>query len=414
MSRSRKQNIDRKTNKPDLKYTESVRPDPIFNRSDQIRRDDDIIRTPKRTVYNIDYAIKWFIDNEIQPQIQANGELIQVPVIFANGEKWENVRRLGYLRDEKGMLQSPIIVLKRNSLTEKDQLKKLDINRPMPGNALTYRQKYNKKNRYSESITPTPLNEKLEDAEVYIINVPEYIDIEYEMLIWTDFTDQMNSVIEQIMPYGTFAWGDGSNKYKTYIRNISFETINTIGEDRLVRATVPLKVDGTLMAEQEYRQSTLQKRYTIKKLQWDFVVDATTDIFSTTQVPQALIDAQQRIISGNSVIVTGGGGGGAGSGTSIDITTFNYLIGLTDQTGTYSNATTITVNAQAAINPNNGGVATKNEFDIYINGQYIDKVLYTWTPSDVGTQSIVFDTSALGYGIELTDTIIINGRWKTS
>ena len=46
--------------------------------------------------------------------------------------------------------------------------------------------------------------------------------------------------------------------------------------------------------------------------------------------------------------------------------------------------------------------------------KYIDKVLYTWTPSDVGTQSIVFDTSGLGYSIESTDTIIINGRWSTS
>ena len=413
MSRSRKQNIDRKTNKPELKNTESTRPDPIFNRADQVRRDDDVIRTAKRTVYNIDYAIKWFIENEIQPQVEANGELIQVPVIFANGEKWDNVRRLGYLRDEKGMLQSPIIVLKRNSLTEKDQLKKLDVNRPMPGNALVYKQKYNKRNRYSESITPTPKFNKAESAELYVVNVPEYVDIEYEMLIWTDFTTQMNDLVEQIMPYGTFAWGDGSNKYKTYIRNINFETINTVGDDRIVRATVPLKVDGTLMAEQEYRQSTLQKRYTLKKIVWDFVVDSDTDVFNTTKVPQALIDAKQRIISGNSVIIAGGGGG-AGGGTSIDITTFNYLIELSDQTGTYSSATTITVNAQAAINPNNNGIATKNEFDIYINGQYIDKVLYTWTPSDIGTQSIVFDTSALGYSIESTDTIIINGRWSTS
>ena len=115
MPRYRIQNIDRKTNKPELKNSESTRPDPILNRANQVRRDDDVVRTPKRTVYDIDYAIKWFLDNEIQPQVEANGELINVPVIFANGEKWDNVRRLGYLRDEKGMLQSPIIVIKRNS-----------------------------------------------------------------------------------------------------------------------------------------------------------------------------------------------------------------------------------------------------------------------------------------------------------
>ena len=86
MPRYRIQNIDRKTNKPELKNSESTRPDPILNRANQVRRDDDVVRTPKRTVYDIDYAIKWFLDNEIQPQVEANGELIQVPVIFAAGE----------------------------------------------------------------------------------------------------------------------------------------------------------------------------------------------------------------------------------------------------------------------------------------------------------------------------------------
>ena len=123
MPRYNRKNIDRKTNKPELKNTESTRPDLILNRANQVRRDDDVVRTPKRTVYDVDFAMKYFLDNEIQPQIHTDGESINVPVIFANGEKWDNVRRLGYLRDEKGMLQSPIIVIKRNSLEERNQLK---------------------------------------------------------------------------------------------------------------------------------------------------------------------------------------------------------------------------------------------------------------------------------------------------
>ena len=411
MSRSRKQNIDRKTNKPDLRSTESTRPDPKFDRSLQTRRDNDVVKTPQRTVYDIDYAIKWFIDNEIQPQVKANGELINVPVIFANGEKWDSVRRLGYLRDEKGMLQAPLIMLKRNSLQERDQLKKLDINRPANGNHLIYKQKYNKRNRYSDSIFPIPINKPIDSSELYIINVPEYVDIEYDMLIWTDFTTQMNDMIEQFMPYGTFAWGNESNKYRTFIRNISFETVNVIGEDRLVRATLPLTVNGTLMASQEYRETTVQKRFSIKKLEWAQVIDIETDIFSTTIVPQELIDAKQRIISGNSVIVSGGGGGG---GTTIDINTLNYLTQLTEFPGSIVDEETITIDKTAAINPSSNSTATVNEFDIFINGQYIDKAGYTWTPSDIGIQTIKFNTVILGYSIETTDTIIVKGRWSTN
>ena len=72
MPRQNRQNIDRKTNKPNPKRTEGIFNDPLLNRADQIRRDDDVIRTVKRTVFDIDYAIKWYIENEIQPQITAD------------------------------------------------------------------------------------------------------------------------------------------------------------------------------------------------------------------------------------------------------------------------------------------------------------------------------------------------------
>ena len=107
MPRYNRKNIDRKTNKPGLKKTVTSRPDLILNRAEQIRRDDDVVKTPKRTVYDIDFAIKWYLENEIQPQVEQNGEITKIPIIFSNGEKWDSVRRLGYARDEKGKLQSP-------------------------------------------------------------------------------------------------------------------------------------------------------------------------------------------------------------------------------------------------------------------------------------------------------------------
>ena len=91
MPKFNRENIDRKTNKPNPKSTEGLSDDLLLNRAYQTRRDDDVIRSAKRTLYDVDFAIKWYIDNEIQPQIFANQEKIAVPVIFANGEKWDNV-----------------------------------------------------------------------------------------------------------------------------------------------------------------------------------------------------------------------------------------------------------------------------------------------------------------------------------
>jgi hypothetical protein len=82
-----------------------------------------------------------------------------------------------------------------------------------------------------------------------------------------------------------------------------------------------------------------------------------------------------------------------------------------DELALYTNSTTVTINAYASINPVTLAIASKNEFDVYINGQYIDKVCYTWTPSDISAQTIVFNTVTLGYTISADDVVVINGRW---
>ena len=395
-----KQNIDQKTNKP----TTIGSPNVTLNRSLQTRRDDDVIRSPKRTLYDIDYAIKWFIENDIRPQITADQTLIDIPIIYANGEKWDNVQRLGYLRDEKGMLQSPVIMLKRNSVIERDNIKTLDVNYNPTENVLTYRSKYNERNRYNDPM-PNIGNQGAAQDKIYIINIPKYVTIEYDMMIWCDFTMQLNDVVEQILPYGRFSWGNGPEKFPTTIGSVNFETINTVGEDRLVRATIPLTVLATLLPESEARISTIKKMYAIKKVVFDTNIYVSSDLFSTTAVPSNILQMQSHINNGGTAQMFG-----ATSGIlTADI--INYLTSLTEQIATYSNSTTVTVSASAGTNPLTGLAATKNQFDVYINGQYIDKAIYTWTPSNTTTQSIVFDTSILGYIIEATDTIIVNGRW---
>jgi hypothetical protein len=406
MPRLNRQDIDRKINKPNPQRTEGITPDLSLNRAMQTRRDDDVVRTKQRTIYDIDFAIKWYIENEIQPQVTANKELIPVPVIFSNGEKWDNVRRLGYLRDEKGMLQSPLIMLKRNSVSERDAQKTLDVNRPNSANYIVHRSKYNARNRYEDELFPIPTNNPQPSEQFYIVDIPKYVTVEYDMMLWCDFTTQMNELIDQILPYGRFSWGNDANKFPTTIGSISFETINTIGEDRLVRATIPLSVLGTLLSEQEVRLSTIKKMYSIKKVTFDQVVDVDNNIFETLEVPTQLLQLQTSIMSGGTAIISG-----PGINVSINAQAMTYLTNLTEIVATYSNATTVTITSFAAINPVTYAVASKNEFDIFINGQYIDKAVYTWTPSDIASQSIVFDTNILGYTLTAQDVVVVKGRW---
>jgi len=407
MARYNKQNIDRKTNKPNPSTTEGLDPDRILNRAEQTRRDDDVIRTKNRTLYDIDFAIKWYIDNEIQPQIQEREELISVPVIYANGEKWDNARKLGYIRDEKGMIQCPMIMLKRTSVVERDNFKGLDVNR-MPGsNFITVKQKYNPINRYEDELVPIPNQIPASREIVYVIDIPKYVTLEYEMLIWCDFTTQLNDLIDQILPYGRYAWGNEGNRFETSIGSISFETVNTTGEDRVVRATVPLTVQGSLLSEQESKISTIKKRYSIKKVSFDTILDLPDDLFESTTVPLALRTASQQIFSGATMLVTGQGG----NNLTIDSSAMSYIINMRDEIATYVNTTTVTVPVSVAINPITLSPATVNEFDVYINGQYIDKAVYNWIPSTTSLQTIVFDSTILGYDIQSDYIVVINGRW---
>ena len=61
--------------------------DQKINRADQVRRDTDTIKTPTCTIYDVDYAIISYLREVVHPQIEEDGLKIDVPIMYANGEK---------------------------------------------------------------------------------------------------------------------------------------------------------------------------------------------------------------------------------------------------------------------------------------------------------------------------------------
>jgi len=239
-----------------------------INRSLEVRRDDDTIKTPKCTIYDVDNAIISYLSEIVQLEIVENNNVIPVPVIYANGEKWAQIRARGYMYDMGDKLMTPAAVIKRNSITERDMLKKLDVNwnpetdNDYARNTLTFENPYSKRNRYDRF---SVLQGTRPRRELYVSSIPEYVDVSYDLLLWAEYTEQLNSMIEQIMPLGGFAWGT-TWKFPTFIQDYSFETMSTPGEDRIVRATLPLTVKATLLMPYELRRSSLQKRYSVKRI----------------------------------------------------------------------------------------------------------------------------------------------------
>ena len=242
----------------------------IANRADQIRRDNDIIKTPKCTVEDVDWAVMSYIRDIIKPTVIENGQTIDIPVMYANGEKWAQVQAKGFMRDRKGKIMTPVISIRRTAITERDTLKKLDVNQNPTGNALVLQNKFTTINRYDRF---SVIRGDKKAKEFYVTAIPEFVDVAYEILLWTEYTEQMNSVVEQIMPTGGFAWGT-TWKFPTYISDYTFETVNATGEDRIVRATLPLTTKATLMMEDELRKSTVQKNYSVKRVSFKSETEA--------------------------------------------------------------------------------------------------------------------------------------------
>ena len=270
--------------KPQLNKTYSSFSRNVENsRAQEIRRDNDTIKTPSCTIYDIDNAIMSYISDIIRPQIIENEAVIPVPVIYANGEKWAQIRSNGFMYDADDRLMAPVITIKRNSITERDTMRKLDVNwNPetrdnFARNTLIFENQYTKTNKYDRF---SVLQNSRPVKELYVSSVPEYVDVSYDLLIWTELMEQMNSVIEQIMPTGGFAWGT-TWKFITNIQDYTFENVSTPGEDRVVRASLPLTVKGTLLMPYELQRSTLQKRYAVKRITFGTETTAFNAIIDT-------------------------------------------------------------------------------------------------------------------------------------
>ncbi|SVE20254.1 uncharacterized protein METZ01_LOCUS473108, partial [marine metagenome] len=97
---------------------------------------------------DIDAAIMYYFNEVIKPTVVENGEVVKVPVYYANPERWKTIQRQGYLRDSKKQLIIPLVVFKRNSLAKDDSITVDKMNPEDPKLHYTFERKYTQENRY--------------------------------------------------------------------------------------------------------------------------------------------------------------------------------------------------------------------------------------------------------------------------
>jgi hypothetical protein len=257
--------------------------DDEYSRANDIRRDNDKIKELSIGLYDIDNAIKWYFDNVIRPDINDFGRMQEVPVIYGSPEKWKNVQADGYFRDKLGKIQAPLIAYKRTGITKNKTLgSKVDANTP----AAYYTQevKYTQENRYDQFSVLT--NSKPIKTFINTV-VPEYVDVTYDIIIWTDFVEHMNKIVESIIYTEGSFWGEKDKfRFRTKIDNFTNTTDLLLDNDRIVRTNFTLTLFGYLVPDalaKELSNKLSPKTFDARQVVLEVDPDAPASTFTKTQ-----------------------------------------------------------------------------------------------------------------------------------
>jgi len=219
---------------------------PEFNRAFEISMKGDTDKIPKIGIKDIDEAIQFYFDNRLKLTVVQNNTQINVPVIYGSPERWKSVQADGFYRDGNGKILVPLIMYKRDTIEQNRELgNKLDGN--VVNNVVMLKKKFSRRNIYDNFYLLS--NQKPEEEWMLAI-VPDYVTITYSCVIFTDFVEQMNKLVEGINFASNSYWGDPERfQFKTRIDSFSTQTILEEGADRAVKSSFNMTLNGYLIPD---------------------------------------------------------------------------------------------------------------------------------------------------------------------
>lgn len=239
----------------------------------EVRRDKDRTRSLGITLYDVDFAIKSFIDESMELRIEDNGEYISVPTLYANSEKWASIQRDGYLKDKKGKTMVPLLSFRRSGVNIKSEMRR---NKVAKVNQIGYvmQQKHNRLEPYDRF---SVLYGQKKPQEYFITPVPDFVDVTYDFILWCEYQAQLNYLIEQFVYFSGQSFGERNFfKFSTNMESISMEDNNTTGQDRVVRATFQITVHAYLLPKEIAGEVTTKRVVAPNKV--SFVSEAFASI----------------------------------------------------------------------------------------------------------------------------------------
>ena len=356
---------------------------------------------------DVDEAIFYYFNNVIKPSVVQNSLKINVPILYGSPERWAAVQKDGYYRDNNGKIQTPLIMIKRDSVDKDRTLgNKMDANNPIHFGV--FEKKYSKKNFYDNF---SALNNREAVREFYGVIIPDYINIVYSCTIFTEYVEQMNKIVESINFASDAYWGDPERfKFRASIDNYTTTTELIQGGDRTVKTTFQIKMAGYVVSD-AINTSVANPNKFFSKAALNFGIETagSTEVLNlrastpTSQAPTRFFDTAFTGATPST------GGGGTGGMTAAEIA----FVGM--QSTALADSITIdtaTFNSKTIPTPPAGFPAIGQEdFQVYVNGVLIPIDNRTVTLPQVGV-NITVTFINLGYNIEAADQIILIGKFS--
>ena len=253
--------------------------------------------------------------------------------------------------------------------------------------------------------------------------VPDYVTLQYEFIIWTSYTEQMNKIIEKIIFSEGSYWGeDGKFKFRTSIDNYTDASEFSVNSERIIKTNFTVTLKGYLIPEEFNNVVTTQKHLTPKRiLVGDDVSVNLTDLVGDKGTSDVKISVSNvaaggggslenpfNIVSGLGVTVDG-----AGQFDGSSQQTFTFNIGQdvgTDQTVQFAN---ISSSNALHIGPTSFEISQRDDGKAQVNTDWVvlgDIIAQNFIVSSSTTHMTTsFSEGNTAFGDTIDDTHIFSG-----
>ena len=199
---------------------------------------------------DIDTTVIRHMKNVMKPVVREANEIIKVPVMYGNEERWKSIRNRGVLRDKNNTIILPVIVIKRTGVAMNDQMP-LSFDNDVKGKFISVVRSSNgwsKNNRYDRFSVLTgqkPVEEFIKTG------MPDFVVCTYNIVMMTAFMEQMNDLNTIMVEHLETYWGDSTSyRFLSAMEgDISNEVQMESQGERLIRNELTITIKGYMIPE---------------------------------------------------------------------------------------------------------------------------------------------------------------------